>query len=186
MEHLEALRAKLPESAKDIRVNLGAVLVGGGALNADQRYGVALAVAFATGDRELCAALVAAALERASPEAIDDARAATALMAMNNVDYRFRQRVGKPSYSEKPPRLRMSRLASPASSKLDFELFALAVSAFNDCEACVQAHERVVTQAGLSEDHVHEAVRIAAVVAATATARITAVEPLSQSITENP
>jgi len=69
-----------------------------------------------------------------------------------------------------PARLRMNRLANPAGQKVDFELFALAVSAINDCETCIQAHERVVLAAGLTEDHVHDAVRIAATVHAAAVA----------------
>ena len=93
---------------------------------------------------------------------------AAAIMAMNNVYYRFRHMVGKPSYSEKPARLRMNRLVKPATNKVDFELFSLAVSAVNGCEACVRSHEQVVTQGGLSEDAVHDAVRIAAVVHAAA------------------
>jgi alkyl hydroperoxide reductase subunit D len=72
--------------------------------------------------------------------------------------------VGKPSYAEKPARLRMNRLVRPATNKVDFELFSLAVSAVNGCEACVRAHEQVVTAGGLTEDAVHDAVRIAAVI----------------------
>ena len=102
------------------------------------------------------------------PAVIDDALAAASLMAMNNVYYRFRHMVGKASYAEKPARLRMNRLVKPSTSKVDFELFSLAVSAVNGCEACVRSHEQVVTQGGLTEDAVHDAVRIAAVVHAAA------------------
>jgi alkyl hydroperoxide reductase subunit D len=56
------------------------------------------------------------------------------------------------------------------ASKVDFELYALAVSAINGCETCVQAHERTVLEGGLTEDHVHDAVRIAAAVNAAAVA----------------
>jgi alkyl hydroperoxide reductase subunit D len=98
------------------------------------------------------------------------ASAAAALMAMNNVYYRFRHMVGKPAYAQKPARLRMNRLAKPLTSRADLELFSLAVSAINGCEVCVQAHERAVLEAGLSEDHVHDAVRIAATVHAAAVA----------------
>jgi alkyl hydroperoxide reductase subunit D len=65
----------------------------------------------------------------------------------------------------------MQRLAAPASTKANLELFSLAVSAVAGCEVCIQAHERVVVEAGLSTDQVHEAVRIAATVNAVATAR---------------
>jgi len=67
-------------------------------------------------------------------------------------------------------RLRMNRLAKPATSKLDLELFCLAVSVINGCESCLRAHEKVVLEGGLGEDQVHDAVRIAAVVHAAALA----------------
>jgi alkyl hydroperoxide reductase subunit D len=57
----------------------------------------------------------------------------------------------------------MNRLAQPASNKLDFALFALAVSAVNGCETCVQAHERVRVTGRLTEAQIHDTVRIAAV-----------------------
>jgi alkyl hydroperoxide reductase subunit D len=52
----------------------------------------------------------------------------------------------------------------------DFELVCLAVSAINGCEACVQSHEKVVIEGGLTEDQVNDAVRIAATVHAAAVA----------------
>jgi alkyl hydroperoxide reductase subunit D len=94
--------------------------------------------------------------------------AAASLMAMNNIFYRFRHMIGKEEYSQKPARLRMQRIAKPATNKADFELFCLAVSAINGCEACVRSHEVVVVEGGLTEDHVLDAVRIASVVHAAA------------------
>lgn len=117
---------------------------------------------------ELRDAIVEAAKAEVSAEVIDDAAAAASVMAMNNVYYRFRHMVGKASYSEKPARLRMNRLIKPATNKVDFELFSLAVSAINGCETCITAHERVVVEGGLSEDAVHDAVRIAATIHAAA------------------
>ena len=78
---------------------------------------------------------------------------------MNNVYYRFRHMVGKPSYGEMRAGLRMNRLAQPATNRADFELYALAVRAINGCEMCVRAHE-----------HVNDAVRIAATLYAAAVA----------------
>jgi AhpD family alkylhydroperoxidase len=46
-----------------------------------------------------------------------------------------------------------------AGSKVDFELYCLAVSAINGCEMCIRSHEQVVIEGGLSEDQVHDAVR---------------------------
>ena len=46
----------------------------------------------------------------------------------------------------------------------------LAIAALAGCETCIKAHEASVQQHGLGEDHVHDAVRIAAVLSGAATA----------------
>jgi alkyl hydroperoxide reductase subunit D len=177
MDPLEALRERLPDAARDIRLNLQSVLAPGGALSPAQRWGVAAAAALAARNPELASAVLGAARAEAGEAVVEDARAAAALMAMNNVYYRFRHQVAKEAYAQKPARLRMNRLAQPATSRVDLELFSLAVSAINGCEACVKAHEKVVLEGGLTEDHVHDAVRIAAVVHAAAVALEMAPEP---------
>jgi alkyl hydroperoxide reductase subunit D len=160
---LEDVRAALPDAARDVRVNLQSVM-DGGPLTAAQRWGVAAACAIASRNARLREAVLKDALAAAGDAVVEDARAAAVLMGMNNVYYRFRHMVGKPSYAQMPARLRMQRIAQPLTSKTDFELFCLAVSAINGCEACVRAHEKVVVDGGLGEDHVNDAVRIAAVV----------------------
>jgi alkyl hydroperoxide reductase subunit D len=170
MRTLEQLRDAVPEFAKDIRVNLQNVLQPGGALTPAQRWGVAIASAVAARHDELREAILAEARKEVDASVIDDALAAAALMAMNNVFYRFKHLIEKPSYKDKPARLRMQRLAKPAASKLDFELFSMAVSAINGCGACMQGHEKPLIEGGLTEDHVIDAVRIASVIAAAAVA----------------
>jgi alkyl hydroperoxide reductase subunit D len=166
---LDAVRDAIPEFAKDIRVNLGNVLQGG-SLTPEQRWGVALAAAAAARNQGLREAIEAEARRAVSGDVVEDALAAASLMAMNNVYYRFRHMIGKPGYGDRPAQLRMQRIAKPAASKIDFELFCLAVSALNGCETCIRAHENVVRQGGLAEDAVHDAVRVAATVHAAAVA----------------
>jgi len=169
LETIASLLQRVPESAKDIKLNLQTVL-SGGALTPDQRWGVAVAAGLAARHPELSRALIGEARQHAGDKVVEDAVAAAALMSMNNVFYRFRHRIGKAEYGEKPARLRMNRLAKPATNQQDFELFSLAVSAINDCENCVRAHEKTVIEAGLSSDAVLDAVRVAAVVQAMAVA----------------
>ena len=169
MRAVDAIREALPESAKDIKLNVQSVLTEG-SLTAAQRWGVAVASAAAARNRALLDAVLADASTEAGATVVDDALAAATLMAMNNVYYRFRHMVAKPAYAERPARLRMNRLARPATSKADLELFSLAASAINGCEVCVQAHEHAVLEAGLTEDNVHDAVRIAATIHAAAVA----------------
>lgn len=169
MSNLETIRASLPPEAIDIKLNLSSVLAGG-ALSPEQRWGVALTSAVTSRNQALREAIEADARREVSAKVIEDALAAAVIMGMNNVYYRFRHMIGKPSYSERPARLRMNRLVKPASNKVDFELFSLAASAITGCEYCVRAHEEVVLAGGLTEEHVHDAVRIAAVVNAAAIA----------------
>jgi alkyl hydroperoxide reductase subunit D len=166
---IETLRGSFPESARDIKLNLQVVL-GPGALSPEQRWGVALASAVASRNARLQQAVLSDARLEVNEALIEDALAAAALMAMNNVYYRFRHMSGKASYADIPARLRMNRMAKPATSKLNFELFSLAVSAINGCEACVRSHESVLVEGGLSENAVHDAVRIAATIQAAAVA----------------
>ena len=161
MEAILALKAEIPGPARDLALNLSSVLEPG-VLSPAQRWGVALACAITTGSTPLKEAVRAAAAAEVGAEVMEDAQAAAALMAMNNVFYRFRHFVGKPGYSQRPARLRMNRLVRPAGSKADFELICLAVSAINGCEVCVRSHEEAVLAAALTEDHVLDAVRIAA------------------------
>lgn len=163
MTNIEALRGELPEDAKDIRINLQSVLESS-SLTPCQKWGVVASSAIASRNPRLRQAALADALAEAGPAVVSDAVAAAALMAMNNVYYRFRHMVGKPGYSQRPARLRMTRIAQPATGKADFELFCLAVSAINGCEACIRSHEEAVLEGGLSEEQVHDAIRIAATV----------------------
>ena len=164
---LEAVRDTLPEAAKDIRLNLQSVLQGG-PLTPAQRWGTAVAAALAARNPRLRDALLAEARREVDEAVIEDARAAAAIMAMNNVYYRFLHLVEDPEYAKLPARLRMNVIGSPGIAKVDFELLALAVSAINGCGTCVASHERQLRQHGLEREAVQSAVRIAATVHAVA------------------
>ncbi|HYO97200.1 MAG TPA: carboxymuconolactone decarboxylase family protein [Polyangiaceae bacterium] len=170
MSALETLREGIGEPFRDIKLNLQAVLSSAGVLTPAQRWGVAVASAAASRNVALRDAVIQAARQEVSETVVEDALAAAALMAMNNVFYRFRHLVGKGSYAEKPARLRMNRIGRPATNKPDFELFSLAVSAINGCGTCMQAHEQAVVGSSMTEDHVHDAVRIASVIVSGAVA----------------
>lgn len=163
MEAIERVRQGIPEAAKDLRLNLSSVLQAS-SLSTQQQWGVAVACAIASRNPTLRQAVLEDALGAAGEAVVEDGKAAAALMGMNNVYYRFRHLIGKPGYGDKPAKLRMQRIAQPATTKVDFELMCLAVSAINGCETCMKSHEHVVLEGGLTEDQVHDAVRIAAVI----------------------
>ncbi len=164
MTSLETLRESLPESARDLKLNLQSVLEGG-SLTPAQKWGTALASALTTRHPALIAAMEEASAPHLSREEAEDARAAAALMGMNNVLYRFRHMVEKEDYSRLPARLRMNRLSKPLARKLDFELYCLAVSAQNGCATCIRSHEEVVIRGGMTPENVLDGVRIAATLA---------------------
>ena len=169
MEKINILRDAFPEAAKDIKLNLAAVLENG-ELSPAQRWGTALSCAYAARNDPLIAAVLADGREHLSDDLIEDCKAAAVLMAMNNVFYRFRHFVAKDVYQTKAARLRMNRLVQVKTNKTDMELYCLAVSALNGCETCVKAHEKVILDAGMTEDQVMDAVRIASVIHAAALA----------------
>jgi alkyl hydroperoxide reductase subunit D len=168
---IEELRQALPEPAKDLKLNLQAVLRSE-SLTANQVFGCALASAFYLGDAALRDALLEEArVQNVDDKTVDDARAAAAIMGMNTVYYRFRHMIGKEAYSTRPARLRMNRMMQPATGKLDFELFSMAVAALAGCEMCIRSHEASILKHGGTEDQVHDSVRIAAVLKGVAVAR---------------
>ncbi len=171
---LDSLRETLPEEFKDTRLNLASVLAGEN-LADSQAWGVALACAFFERSAMLAAALesdITAGLGDTGPAVISDAKAAAGLMAMNTVYYRSRHMIahatGKESYAVRSPRLRMQRMAKPVTSATDFELMSLACAALAGCEFCLGSHEAKLVAEGVSEEACHDAVRIAAVIAAAA------------------
>ncbi|GAA4444700.1 carboxymuconolactone decarboxylase family protein [Actinokineospora soli] len=164
---LDALKAALPDYAKDTKLNLGSVL-GTSPLPKQQSWGTALACAIASRDPRVITAIAAEAAEHLTPEAVTAAKAAASIMAMNNVYYRAKHLIGDDAYPSMPARLRMQIIARPGVDKLDFELWALAVSAITGCGVCLESHEKALRAAGVSRETVHEALRIAAVVHAAA------------------
>ena len=163
---LEAIRNRLPEYAKDLKLNLGS-LATEPALTQQQRAGTFIASAIAARNADLTAALIAEFGPQLSPEALTAAKAAAAIMGMNNVYYRFTHLVGG-DYASMPAKLRMNVMARPGVDKVDFELWSLAVSAINGCGMCMESHEKVVLHGGLSKEQVQASVRIASVVHAVA------------------
>jgi alkyl hydroperoxide reductase subunit D len=163
---IEALKERLPDYAKDIKLNLGS-LAAEPSLTAQQRAGTFVASALASRNAEVTRAIISEFGPQLSPEAMTAAKAAASIMAMNNVYYRFVHLVGG-DYERLPAKLRMNVIGKPGVEKVDFELWSLAVSAVNGCGMCLTSHEKVVREAGLSQDQVQVAVRIAAVVHAVA------------------
>jgi alkyl hydroperoxide reductase subunit D len=171
---LDTLRDALPAYAKDISLNLSS-LAAETVLSDQQKWGAFVASAYAVGQTDVLRAVEAAAQAAGlSPEALTAAKAAAAIMGMNNVYYRSLHLLSNGEYRTLPARLRMNGLANPGVDKADFELWATAVSAVNGCGMCLDAHEAELKKHGVTAPQIQAALRIAAVV--NAASRILAAE----------
>jgi alkyl hydroperoxide reductase subunit D len=165
---LEQITDSLPDYARDLKVNLQNVLAQQ-ELTERQTWTVAVACAMASRHPALTKAILAKAAEKLAPEQLHSAKAAGAIMGLNNVFYRFRHMVGKEEYNTIPARLRMQAIRMHGGDPVDFELACLAASAVKGCEACVKSHDAVVREKGISGEAVLASARIASTLHAVAT-----------------
>lgn len=165
---IEALSERIPTYAKDLRLNLQSVLRQT-ELTEQQLWGTALVSAIISRNTATLAAVLEEARPHLSPQAFEAAGSAAAIMGMNNVYYRFLHLTNNEKYSTMPARLRMNAIRTHGVEPVDFELWCVAASAINNCQACVGSHEKVVREKGVPEEAVLAAVRIAAVIHAIAT-----------------
>jgi alkyl hydroperoxide reductase subunit D len=160
---LDTIKARLPDYAKDLRLNLSGI-ASISSLTPQQLWGTALATAIASRNPDVIRAIDETASEFLTDQAKTAARAAAAIMAMNNIYYRFTHLSKHPDFLTMPARLRMNVIANPGVDKVDFELWSLAVSAVNGCGRCIEAHEDVLLKAGVAKEAIQDAVRIAAII----------------------
>jgi lipoyl-dependent peroxiredoxin subunit D len=181
---LDTLRETLPAYAKDLSLNLSS-LAGETILTDQQKWGAFVASAYAVGTPAVLRAIEAAAVEAGlSDEARTAAKAAAAIMGMNNVYYRATHLLTNKEYATLPARLRMNVIANPGVEKADFELWSTAVSAVNGCGACLDAHEAELKKHGVPAQQIQAALRIAAVV--NAVSRVVTAEAAGVSAASRP
>jgi alkyl hydroperoxide reductase subunit D len=169
---LKEFADSLPDYAKDLRLNLTSIL-SDQLLGNDRKNGLLLACAHGSGYKLLVDAAEAEVAGKIPDPIANAARGAAALMAMNNVYYRFVHLVANPEYGTMPAKLRMNFIGSHGIAKDDFELFSLAVSAMNGCGMCIDSHERVLLEHGVKPETIQSAVRVGAVMKALATVHST-------------
>ena len=167
---IEQWRDAMPDYARDLKLNLGSVLTASGApgLNEKQIWSIALASAIAARNTSFARDIEAQAKAHLADVEVEGAKAAAAIMGMNNIYYRFLHLVEDGEYQTMPARLRMNVIANHGIDKLDFELISLAVSAVNGCGLCVTSHEKKLRAHEVSREAIQSAVRIAATIHAVA------------------
>lgn len=158
----------IPEYAKDMRLNLSN-LVKQAELTEEQTWGTVAACAIAGRNATVTNVLLAEAAAHLTQEALHSAKCAAAVMGMNNIYYRFQHLVEGEKYKTIPARLRMQAIRMHGGDPVNFELYCTAVSAINNCQACIGSHERVLREKGVLEETIVAAVRLASVIHSLAT-----------------
>ena len=164
MDFVNMVKARLPDYAKDIRLNLDGVIARS-SLPPEDALGVALAAAFASKSAPLIEAF------RANTPAAEAnaALTAAALMGMNNVWYPFIEMAADEELKSVRPELRMNAYATSGGvEKKKFEAYALAASIVGKCHFCVQSHYALLKKEGYTVQQLRDIGRIAAVVNAAA------------------
>jgi alkyl hydroperoxide reductase subunit D len=178
---LDELLETVPSYAKDLKLNFSSVVRQQSDLNEQQAWGTLVATAIASRNQQLIKAALEGSAAHLNPEALEAAKAAAAIMGMNNIFYRFQHLASNEKYRTMRAGLRMNVIRSHGIDPLDFELWSLAVSSINGCAVCIDSHEKTLREKGISEEKVLAAVRIASVVHALAvvfdTQNVGAVEP---------
>jgi len=169
---IQDLKSALPDFAKDIKLNLSSVLTeeGSAGLTASQIAMIALGSAYATKDTVVIKNIADEISDVLSGEDVEAVKAATTIMAMNNIYYRFTHLCSDNSYATMPAKLRMNVMARPGIEKVDFELISLAVSAIEGCGMCIDSHVSVIAKNGISKEGIQSSIRIAATINAVAQA----------------
>jgi len=161
MSWVDQLKDSLPEYAKDIKLNLDAV-VNRSTIDSDQATYLAVAAAFATGNGKLLAFIAAGAIDEVERNA---ALTAGAIMAQNNVWYPYVEMADDPALSGLPAQLRMNAITSHGgTTKAKFEAYSLASSIIGRCHFCVKAHYETLKQEGYTVEQLRDIGRISATI----------------------
>jgi alkyl hydroperoxide reductase subunit D len=160
MDFLNLIKDQIPDTAKDIRLNLDGVIARS-SLAPEDALGCALAAAFAAKSKPLIDVFKAntPAAER------DAALTAAGLMGMNNVWYPFIEMADDADLKGMRAELRMNAYATNGGvEKKKFEAYALAASIVGKCHFCVKSHYDLLKKEGLTTQQLRDIGRIAAVV----------------------
>ena len=165
MSWVDQVKESIPDHAKDIKLNLDAVMNRSG-LDEVDAHACALAAAIAAGNGDLAFEISMNGPLLGTDER-EAAKTAAALMGMNNVYYPFVEMTEDADLKGLPPGLRMNAYATYGGvSKKKFEMYALAASVVGKCQFCVKNHYDLLKKEGMTVPELQMVGKIAAVVTA--------------------
>lgn len=163
MNWVENLKNNIPDHAKDIKLNLDAVINRSG-LDEVDAHACALAAAIAAGNGELVYEIQHNSVLTGTDERVA-AMTAAALMGMNNIYYPFTEMTGDENLRKLPPGLRMNAYSNHGGvSKKKFEMYALCASIVGKCHFCVKSHYDILKNEGMTVQQLQAVGKIAAVI----------------------
>jgi lipoyl-dependent peroxiredoxin subunit D len=180
---LDNLMEGLPSYAKDLKLNFSSVVRQQTELSEQQLWGTVVACTMASRNEDLTATALEEAANHLTPQALEAAKGAAAIMGMNNIFYRFLHLSSNEKYGTMRAGLRMNVIRTHGVDQLDFELWCTAVSSINGCGSCVDSHEKTLREKGFGEEKIMAAVRVASVLHALGvvldTERVAAHQPVT-------
>lgn len=163
MSWVDQVKESIPDHAKDIKLNLDAVMNRSG-LDEVDAHACAFAAAVASGNGDL-AFEISMNGPLAGTDEREAAKTAAALMGMNNVYYPFVEMTEDSDLKGLPPGLRMNAYANHGGvSKKKFEMYALAASIIGKCQFCIKNHYDLLKKEGMTVTELQMVGKIAAVI----------------------
>jgi alkyl hydroperoxide reductase subunit D len=159
---VDQLKDSLPEYAKDIKLNLDAV-INRSTIDPEQATYLSIAAAFATGNSKLLSFILA----NGPDDNVEKNAALTAasIMAQNNIWYPYIEMAGDSNLAGLPAQLRMNSIASHGgTTKAKFEAYSLVASIIGKCHFCVAAHYATLKEEGYTVEQLRDIGRIAATI----------------------
>jgi len=158
---IDEIKSLIPEYAKDIKLNLDAV-ISRSSIDTNLSHYIALSAAFATGNQGVVSIIINSLENDVEKNA---ALTASSLMAQNNVWYPYVEMSGDENLKGLPAQLRMNAISSHGgTTKTNFEAYSLAASIIGKCHFCVKAHYETLKQEGYTAEQLRDIGRIAATI----------------------
>jgi alkyl hydroperoxide reductase subunit D len=158
----DQLKDSLPEYAKDIKLNLDAV-INRSTIDPEHATYLSIAAAFATGNSKLLSFILANGPDDEVER--NAALSAASIMAQNNIWYPYLEMAGDSNLKGLPAQLRMNTISSHGgSTKAKFESYSLVASIIGKCHFCVGAHYATLKEEGYTVEQLRDIGRIAATI----------------------
>jgi alkyl hydroperoxide reductase subunit D len=161
MNWVDQLKDSLPEYAKDIKLNLDAV-INRSSFDAEYASALALSAAVQTGNGKLVNFIASGIADETEKNA---AMTAGSLMAQNNVWYPYLEMLDDANVKGLPAQLRMNAIATHGGTSKDkFEAYALIASIIGKCHFCIRGHAETLKAEGYTSEQLRDLGRIASVI----------------------